>query len=163
MPKYRTWYLGVPRWFLHPPWLFSFLTFILFNFSVWVLWWKLINALTLLVLPARFLYLKLQLIFRGLIFSWDVIQLWSARGIRCYSVVHPVPEESYIKIILLSLAPGKLGGRLWASGKDKGIKKKLTICKEVPGAHIPLHLHCTEPGKSVLHSSATVSSHRGGV
>ncbi|RLW13174.1 hypothetical protein DV515_00000082 [Chloebia gouldiae] len=30
-----------------------------------------------------------------------------------------VPEDSYIKIILFPLAPGKLGGRLRASGKDE--------------------------------------------
>lgn len=75
-------------------------------------------------ISAWFLYVKLQLIFPGLIFSWDVIQLRSARGIRCYSVIHPVPEDSYIKIIFFPLAPGKLGGRLRASGKDEGIKKK---------------------------------------
>lgn len=138
-------------------WLFSVLMFALFNFSVWILWWKLITALTVLVLSAWFLYLKLQLIFHGLIFSWDSIQLWSARGIRCYSVIHPVPKESYIKIILFSLAPGKLGGRLWASRKDEGMKKKAHHLQRGSRSAPPLLSHCTELGKSVLHCSATVS------
>jgi len=99
-----------------------------------------------------------QLLFRGLVFSWDVTQLRSARGIRCYSVIHPVPKESYIKIILFSLAPGKLGGRLRASGKDEGIKKITHHLKRGSGLHIPLLSHCTELGKSVLHCSAAVST-----
>lgn len=71
-----------------------------------------------------FLYVKLQLIFPGLKFSWDVLQLRSARGIRCYSVIHPVPEDSYIKIILFPLAPGKLGADYELVEKTNAYRKK---------------------------------------
>lgn len=121
MPRQRAWYLGLSRWFLHSPW--SLVVFPLFNFSSFMLESDNSSNCACDISP-RFSYVKLQLTFPGLIFSWDVLQLRSARGIRCYSVIHPVPEDSYIKIILFPLAPGKLGGRLRASGKDERIQKK---------------------------------------